>query len=813
MKAKTIILMLICIFLITQLTHAQKSALQVSGKVTSSAGQPLSGATVNLLSAVDSSLILSLLTADNGSYVISDIKKGKYKLSISLLGHLPSVLSFNTDSVSLVLPLTVLQVSSVSLGEVKIVSRKPLIEQKIDRTVVNVDAMLSTAGSTALEVLEKSPGVIIGQNGAVSLKGKGASIFIDGKPTYLSGTDLENYLQSLPSAAIDQIELMTNPPSKYDAAGNGGVINIRTKKTKLSGINGGANFSYIQGNYGRTNSSANLNYRNNKINVSGNLSYITTNNYSDLDINRHFENAAGEPTSNFLQNSFTRNTGESATSRIGLDYYVSDNTTLGVSLTGVYRPNDQKALVKSQFLTAQNQLDSTIIADNKEKGSFKNGGVNLNYRHEFDKSGKELTADLDYLNYTTGRDQAFINGNYSTAGMLRKSELLTGSLPTKINIYSVKADYNHPSKNGIKLAAGLKSNITLTDNGANYFNTVENISIPDYSKTNHFTYKENINAVYINGNKEFKRLTVQAGLRLENTFSKGHQLGNVQKPDSTFNRDYTSLFPTLYLQYKLDTLENNMVGINYGRRIDRPYYQDLNPFISPIDKFTYYTGNPFLKPSYSNSLELSHTYKRRLTTTLSYTRTLDQVNETIEILNGIYYSRPGNIGQATFKSFSMDGNFDLLSWLNLNLYGQVSNIHTTGSFYTGYLDTQGTFFYLKPLLQFKLKNDWIFQIDGYYQSKVTNAQFVAGEQKRVNAAISKKLSSSTTIKLVVNDIFHSYVNSGVINNLLQTQADYRNVIDTRTGIITFSYRFGKAISGQRKHDSNSTNSEQERVKN
>lgn len=812
MKVRTVILILTYLFLTAQLVYAQNN-LQVSGKVTNSAGQPLPGATVNLLSADDSSLILSLITSDNGNYLISDIKKGKYKLSISLLGHLPSVLSFNTDSVSMVLPLTVLQVSSVSLGEVKIVSRKPLIEQKIDRTVVNVDAMLSTAGSTALEVLEKSPGVIMGQNGSVSLKGKGASIFIDGKPTYLSGSDLENYLQSLPSAAIDQIELMTNPPSKYDAAGNGGVINIRTKRTKISGINGGANFSYIQGNYGRTNSSANLNYRNNKINISGNLSYITTNNYSNLDINRHFENAAGQPTANFLQNSFTRNTGKSATSRIGLDYYVSDQTTLGVSLTGVYRPNDQKAIVKSRFLNAQNQLDSIITADNEEKGSFRNGGVNMNYRHEFDKSGKELTADLDYLNYTTGRDQVFVNGSYSAAGRLTNSELLTGSLPTNINIYSFKADYNYPLKNGIKLTAGVKSNITLTDNGANYFNTVENVSIPDYSKTNHFTYKENINAVYINGNKEFKRLTVQAGLRLENTFSNGNQLGNVQKPDSAFNRNYTSLFPALYLQYKLDTLGTNLVGINYGRRIDRPYYQDLNPFVSPIDKFTYYTGNPFLKPSYSNSLELSHTYRGRLTTTLSYTRTLDEVNETIEILNGIYYSRPGNIGQSTFKSISMDGNFDLLSWLNVNLYAQVSNIHATGSFYSGYLDTQGTFLYLKPLFQLKLKNDWVFQVDGYYQSKVTNAQFVTGERKRVNAAISKKLSSNTTIKLVVNDIFHSYVNSGVINNLLQTQADYRNVIDTRTGILTFNYRFGKAISGQRKHDTNSTDSEQGRVKN
>ncbi|MCX2430489.1 outer membrane beta-barrel protein [Pedobacter sp. GR22-10] len=811
MKSRTANILIVLLMLITVSTYAQNE-LSVSGKVLNLMNQPINGANVSMTSVADTSLILSAVTDINGNYAFNTVKRGMYKVMATSIGYESVYRNFNVDSATKAANI-VLQPSVLALNEVKITASKPLVEQKIDKTVVNVDAMLTASGGTALEVLEKSPGVIIGQNGSITLKGKATTIFIDDKPTYLSGQDLENYLRSLPSASLNQIELMTNPSSRYDAAGNGGVINIRTKKTKIVGINGGINLGYIQGNYARTNNSLNVNYRNNKINISENLSYITTNSYSDLDINRHFQNAMGETTANFLQNSFTRYTGNSFTSRLGLDYYVSDKTTIGIGWTAISHPANQKSMVNSRFLNEANQLDSTIVANNHQDESFKNNNINLNYRHQYNQSGRELTIDVDYLNYDMGSQQSFLNNSYLRDGMLTNHELLTGDLPTNIKIYAAKADYSHPFKNGIKLSVGAKSNITLTDNEANYFYTVTGVKIPDYSKTNHFNYRENINAVYISANKEFKRLTVQAGLRMESTFSKGHQLGNIQKSDSTFNRNYTGLFPTLYLQYKLDTTGNNLIGMNYGRRIDRPYYQDLNPFISPIDKFTYYTGNPFLNPSYSNSLELSHTYKSKLTTTLSYSKTLDQVNETIEILDGIYYSRPGNIGQSVFKSLSVNGNFDLLPWFNVNLYGQVSNIHTTGSFYTGYIDTKGTFYYIKPQFQFKIKGDWIFQIDGYYQSKVTNAQFVAGDQKRVNAAISKKISASTSVKLVMNDVFHSYVNSGTINNLLQTQANYRNVLDTRTAILTLSYRFGKSISGQRKHDNNSTNSEQGRVKN
>lgn len=810
MKFRIIALLFAWLITFSNFAAAQNS-LTLSGQVNSNI--PLDGATVSLYRTADSVSVQTVITDAKGAFSLAHLKPGTYRVVVTMIGH--SVYkgdSFQLNA-NIVLPVIRLYQTELALQEVRINSQKALIEKKIDRTVINVDAMISSAGSTVYEVLEKSPGIRIDQSGGVSLKGKGAVIFIDDKPANLSGADLESYLKSLPSSTVDQIELMTNPPAKYDAAGNGGIVNIRTKKSKLTGFNGGVNLSYVQGKYARTNNSFNFNYRYNKVNLFGNVGYAVINNYSDLDINRHFENINGEVVSNFLQNSFFRTTGQSYTSKAGMDYYLSEKTTFGIGLTGLYRPSKQKMFVKSIFTNAQNLTDSTVLADNREQNEFKNIGVNLNYRHLYDKKGRELTADIDYVNYKTQNDQSFDNNSYPKNGLPANNYLLTGSLPAGINIYSAKIDYSHPLKSGVKLETGLKTSYTQTDNIADYFYTVSQLTKPDYNKTNHFLYKEHINAAYVNANKDFNKLTVQAGLRLENTVSNGHQLGNAQKTDSTFKRNYTGLFPTLFLQYKLDTAGTNLLSMNYGRRIERPYYQDLNPFLSPIDKFTYYTGNPFLKPSYTNSIELSHTYKGKFTTSLSYGKSLDQVNETIEIVNGIYYSRPGNIGIATVKSLSFDGSFDLASWFNFHFYGELTNIHTVSAFYTGQLDTKGTFVYLKPILQFKAGKDWTIQLDGYYQSKVTNVQFVAGERNRMNVAIAKKLSASTTVKLVINDVFHSFVNSGIINNLTLTRADYHNVIDSRSGVLSLSYRFGKAISNLRKHEGNGAESEQNRVKN
>ncbi|MEH3113938.1 outer membrane beta-barrel protein [Pedobacter terrae] len=799
------------------LTFAQVQSPQpkIYGRVVDAEGKDLEFATVALLK--DSVLFKTTFTEKDGLFSFDQLGYGKYLIKISVVGspiYQTDTLVLTADHSIIALPDIKIKTGATNLREVTISGQKAFVERKIDRTVVNVDALISNAGTTALDVLSKSPGINVDQNGVISLKGKnGVTIFIDDKPTYLSGSDLENYLRSLPSSSLDQIELMTNPPAKYDAAGNGGVINIKTKKTKNAGFNGGINLSLNQGELSRSNNSFNFNYRKGKVNVFGNLSYNLNNSFTDLDLNRKYKNADGSAKSYFNQNSYFRRHGNTFNLKTGLDYYASEQTTWGVVLTGMNRVSKQVNNNTSNLSNASMQLDSVIKAENIDQIKYQNAGVNLNYRHKFKQAGRELTFDADYLLYRDQTDQTYYNFSYLPSGVLKYQDILSGNLPSDIDIYTAKMDYSHPLRNKWKLDAGAKTAYTKTDNIADYANTANGKTNADYEKSNHFLYKENINAVYLNMSREGKRFSLQAGLRYENTVSNGHQLGNPIKPDSTFKRTYNSLFPTLYFSYKLDTVGNNEIGLNYGRRIDRPYYQDLNPFFSPLDKFTYYVGNPFLKPSFTQSIELSHTYKSKITTTFSYSWVRDEVNETIEILNGTYYSRPANVGKTRVANISVNAEIDLVKWLKLNAYIEYANIVSKTDFYTGFLVTNGSYLMANPNLQFKISPTWNAEVNIRYQSKLSNVQFLSGQVHEFGAAVQKKLSSKSTLKLTANDIFRTRVYTGIINNLANAEANWVNRQDSRSVVVSFSYRFGKTFSSPAKHESSGADAEKNRVKN
>ncbi len=350
------------------LANAQ-TAFGLQGRIVGPQNQPLADATIYLQNAIDSSVVKTAFSATDGKFAFDQVKAGNYRIVATSVGYYTYKSETTEITENKVLPDFKLQQQETMLKSVVVSAQRPLIEQKIDKTIVNVDALIGVAGATALDVLEKSPGVLVDQNGAISLKGKSSiTIFIDGKPTYLSGSELENYLRSLSASTIDQIELMSNPPAKYDAAGNGGVINIKTKKSKVRGVNGGLNLSYTQGKYGKTNNSGNFNYRDQKINLFGNLSFSTSNGFSDLDINRYFLNSGAMVSPNFLQNSFIRRTSETYNAKVGMDYYATENTTFGIGLTGLINPSNENTRNVSNLLNAENALDSSIVA---LKGVFK----------------------------------------------------------------------------------------------------------------------------------------------------------------------------------------------------------------------------------------------------------------------------------------------------------------------------------------------------------------------------------------------------------------------------------------------------------
>ncbi|WP_118949519.1 TonB-dependent receptor [Taibaiella helva] len=790
-----------------------QTALRLTGQVLTTGQKPADAASVALVKDTDSSVVRMTLADEGGRFALDVPAAGSYRVWISMTG-VPAYWSdkLQIDTQPLNLAPIILETAVQQLQEVSITANKPFIERKIDRTVVNVDALPGSAGSTALDVLEKSPGIRVDQNGGISLRGKeGLVIYIDDRPSYLSGQDLQQYLRSLPASSLDQLEIMTNPPARYDAAGSAGVLNIKTKKSKSRGFNGNLNLAYTQSRFAQTNNSLVLNYREGKLNLFANLSYGVQQGYNDLDIYRRYKNSDESTRSYFVQNTYIRRRNYSGNARIGADLDLDKSNTLGILLTGSIADNRQSNDNTSNMLDAAGRPDSLIKALNTETGAFRNGGVNLNYRHKFAQEGRQLTADLDYIAYSDRNEQTFDNHSFLSDGSPRGSELLQGTLPADIGIMSVKTDYTQPIK-GYTLSAGAKASYTRTDNLADYRYTTAAGNIPDYDKSNHFIYRESIGSAYANLAKAFGKLSLQAGLRLEHTQSDGHQLGNAVKPDSAFKRTYTNLFPTFYASYKIDSAGNHVVNLNYGRRINRPYYQDLNPFLSPFDKFTYYVGNPFLKPSFTNSIELSYVFRNRIVLGLSYSDTRDDVNETIEINDGIYYSRPGNIGRNTTQTLSVDATQEIFSWLEYHGYTEVANIHSRSDFYTGRLDAKGTYWFLQSNVRIRLGKDWVAYLGGRYITNVTNAQFVTGANGQLYGGLQKNFGEKITLKANLNDIFHTAINKGTINNLAATDATYHNRYDSRQFTLSFSYRFGKAMANERQAKESGAESEKSRVK-
>ena len=502
------------LLMVSRLLTAQVNEGSISGTVSGGDDQTIiDAATVSLFKAKDSLLFKISLTDKTGNFLFEHIPFGKYYLlakstgrfqTYSQLLEVSSNSTVNAGTIQLTINTKTLKAVNVSAS-----IKKPFIERKIDRTVINVDAAITNAGTTALEVLEKAPGVTVDKDGNISLKGKqGVLIMIDGRPSYLSGQELANLLKNMPSSAIDQIEIMTNPSAKYDAAGNSGIINIKTKKNKLKGLNGSLSTGITQSRFTKTNNSLNVNYRTGKINLFGNYYYSYWHGFTDLHILRNFRNTDTKALETiFDQQSNMQYSGQWSNLKLGMDFYANKKTTAGIVLSGVINPSRNNGVNTSLLENADKFVDSIVAATNSERGKSNNLSVNFNLRHSFDTTGKEFTFDLDYLTYDQNRNQFFENSYLNPDYSKRKPNAqLKGTLPTRINIYSAKTDFTFPLKKAAKIEAGLKSSYVTTDNDALYQNNTSDGYITDDGKTNHFIYKENINAAYINYSRQIKKI-------------------------------------------------------------------------------------------------------------------------------------------------------------------------------------------------------------------------------------------------------------------------------------------------------------------
>jgi len=781
---------------------AAESAGRISGNIIDDRGQAMESVTVSLLQAADSGRVRETVTNKAGHFGFSDLPVGKYVIAASFVGY-KTVYSQPVDLVvgqGRVVPPLVLVSTSTSLTAVAVVGRRPPIEQKPDRTIINVDASPANSGSTAMDVLEKAPGVTLDKDDNISLKGKqGVMVMIDGKPTYLSASQLAEYLRSLPASAIDQIELMTNPSAKYDASGNSGIINIKTKKNKLKGFNGNLNLTQTQGVYSKPSGSLNLNYRTGQLNFFVNGGYSHWEGFQVLQIQRKYldNDPAQTVNSIFQQTTVMHFINPEGNLKFGLDYFVTPKTTIGFVVSGFANTETDKSGSNIQLLSPSYAIDSLVYSPNTNHTSWKNGSANLNFKHSYDSAGRELTADIDYVRYSSVSDQSFNSQTFSPDKDLLGASVLTGHLPSTINIYTAKTDYTRPLSGGYKLETGAKLSYVDTRNTADYYDVLNGKPNVDTTKTNAFLYRENVNALYVNVTKQYgKKWSAQAGLRAENTNYSGHQLGNgltVINNDSSFSRSYINLFPTAYVSYQAN--EKNQFTLNYGRRIDRPAYQDLNPFLFFLDQYTYQAGNPYLQPQYTDNVELSYGYKHWLMTTLNYSQTKNFFTETFEQSGQATIVRHGNIGNRQNAGIAVSAQVPVTKWWMAILYSNVNYDKFTGMLYGQNLDVSATTLLLNVNNQFTFPHGWSGELSGFYRTKGVEGQVIIDPMGQGTVAIAKKiLKDKASLKLAVRDFLYTNQVHGYIN-FQETDATFQNRRDSRMVALTFSWNFGKPMKG------------------
>ncbi len=804
--------------------YARAQQGKISGTVTSSDNKTIDAATVSLLRSIDSSLVKIEVSNKNGLYEFEKIKTGKYFVKIDAVGYktyFSNAVEITADKTNATVDAIKLVQSDKSLGAVNVVSQRPLIENKIDKTIVNVDASPTNTGLSALEVLEKSPGVTVDNDGNISLKGKqGVKIFIDGKPSYLSGQDLTNYLKNLSSNQLDQIEIMSQPSAKYDASGNSGIINFKTKKNKSNGFNGTFTTTGIIAKYFKNTNGINFNWRKNKVNLFGNYGYSYWEGFNDIYINRQFRTDANSNFSSYSdQHTFGRYSGRPQDFKLGIDFYASKKTTLGFVISGDEQNDNFKSTSVAYIYDSLHNLSQTNDALSQTHNPWTNVGFNFNLQQKLDDKGKEISADADYILYSTKGNQYSYNYLYNPDGTLVNDTstvnpyLLNGYLPAHIDIFSFKADYTQPLKNNATFEAGIKTSYVKTDNDAQYtlFDTTDGKWITDNDRSNHFIYKENINAAYININKQIKKFGVQLGLRAEQTIASGNQVTKI----ISFNKNYTKLFPTAYFSYQKN--DNNTFSISYGRRIERPDYQDLNPFQYPLDRYTYQQGNPNLQPQFSHNIELGYNYKGQLNISANYTTVSGIINDVLitqkDGANFVTYQTKDNIASNKNIGLSVSYGKQIKKWWSVNVFGNVFNNHYKGFVGVQYIDLALTAFTGNMSSQFTFNKGWSAEVSGFYQGKNLVSSNIIGEPMGMFSLGGGKkiLKDKGSVRLNLRDpLYLMHFNGSTELNTFATQV--RSTWDNRRVIVTFSYRFGKTPEQQQRRRSSAADDEQNRVK-
>jgi len=756
----------------------------ISGKIIDIENNSLEAATISLINTIDKKFIKAVISDSKGIFEINNTKNGNYFLKIESLGFktnetkpfdLTSDKNFGTIQ---------LTISSEELNEVFIKTEKPLVQVLADKTVFNVQNSITSAGDSGFDLLRKAPGVVVDNNNNVIVEGKnGVLFYIDGKPSVLRGEDLTNFLKTLQAADIEAIEIITQPSSKYDAEGNAGIINIVLKRDKSLGINGSATSGYTQGDYARFNNSVSFNNRNKKTSLYGSVSNGTGTGFGFLNLYRLQNNTIFDAKTETVYDYNNTNT------RFGFDYYANKKSTFGIILSGNFSDSFSDSNSRTP-ITPQNQQNpnNVLVAGSDTDSNVYNLYSNINYMYN-DKKGTTLNIDIDFGKYKSDRENLqpnfYFNGDETI--ILSENTFFIVS-PTTINLFSAKADYEQNFLKG-KLSFGIKISKINTLNDFDFFNKINGNDELDNTRSNEFDYDEIIYAGYINFNKNVKKINFQFGLRVENTNSEGRLTSMQNSNNDIVSRNYTDFFPSGGITYKAN--QKNSWALNYSKRIQRPNYQNLNPFESRIDELSFRKGNPFLQPQYTDNLKISHTYNYRLTTSFSYSFVRDlfaQITEAGE--NNQNFINVRNVANQRVYNLGVSYPSKFTNWWSyyISINAARNEFIATNPDFVG-ISQNSLSLYAQNT--FKLPNDFRFEVSGWFSSpSIWGGTYRTNSLGSLNIALQKKfLKDKLNVSIGADDILFTSPWSGT-TQFGDLFIDGSGGGDSRQFKINLTYNFG-----------------------
>lgn len=776
-------------FILSSYSFAAKNSGIIEGRVVEKESmKALPFATVSIIGS-DNKILTGAITSDDGSFKIANLQAGLVNVKVSFIGFRDTTLTVKIDETSLAknVGTIVLSADRINLKSAVVTAKVPVIEQKLDKIVMNVSEAVTTQGSNALEILRKAPGVSIDPSGNILLNGTAVQVWIDGRPSNLSGKELESLLSGTDGSTIDKIEIISHPSARYDAEGGGGIINIKTKKNFAKGLSGTVrssyNTAYDEKFYHAADGSLNLNYRSDKNNTT--IAYTPR-------YNEHFEKIAtvtdmgsGRVLDGYTDISFNiMNHGI----RVSNDHYINKTNIIGFIVNGLI--SDAKSTTGSgsgNKLFINNAITEITNSDIKGDEEFDYINTNLNYSRSM-KNSQELTLNADYGYYDIQKFNAQENLFYNSNNVeIRDPETFRSNSSQYINIYSFKADYEFTLLKKYRVESGLKWARSITDNDLLREDKLNNIWTKNNILSSVFKYNEDISAAYLSAARQLNpKMSLKAGLRAEMTQAEGRWIS----ADTVTTKSYFDLFPTLFVGYNPN--KNVRFGLSYTLRVKRPNFRQLNPFRIYLDALSSVEGNPDLDPQYNNQITLSMGLKQYFNISI-----VGQYTNNAIIQNPYFNSQTGekmiiwdNFGKQNFTGVGLSvTEYPLTKWLNLNTNIFVSHLtNKSGDFEEESFFTQGF-----VSTTFLLPKNYKVELVGTYQSGLPYGYFKVKPNGDFTIGIKKGfLDNRGNASLTFNDIFNTQktkisLNNGSINN-------YTLDNNQKTQKITFtiSFRFGQS---------------------